>query len=117
MGAKDLADTILRHPNDDEYDLIGSRGDAFLKYRPLNTRENKVFGFSISLQNCLPSIAVLKSVRSLKPKLPSSLGIHNLVHDFQCSPLVLPPGLHQNLATSLVSFFVTVFGIRKHDIT
>ena len=31
---KDLAETILRQPYDREYDLIGSRGDAFLKYRP-----------------------------------------------------------------------------------
>ena len=29
-----LAETILRQPYDGEYDLIGSKGDAFLKYRP-----------------------------------------------------------------------------------
>ena len=29
---RDLAETILRHPYDVEYDLIGSKGDTFLKY-------------------------------------------------------------------------------------
>ena len=67
-------------PQEDEYDLMDSRGDAFLKYLPLNTRENNVFGLFINLQNCLfinlqncfQSIAVLKSVKSLNPR-PSLL--------------------------------------------
>jgi len=96
---------------------MGSRGEAFLKYLPLKTREKSVLGLSINLQNCFPSIAVLKSVRSLNPKPPSSLGLQSLSHDFQCIPLLLPPGLHQNCATTLTNFFITVFGIRKHDIT
>lgn len=76
-----------------------------------------MFGYSINLQSCFPSIAVLKSVRSLNLKPPSSLGQHSLSHDFQCVPLVLPPELHQDCVNVLISFFITVFGIRKHDIT
>ena len=48
---RDLADTILCQSYDGKYDLIGSQGDTFLKYRPLKTRENKVLGFSITPQN------------------------------------------------------------------
>ena len=66
-----------------EYDRIGSKGDAFLKYRPLKTRENKVLGFSIKHQNCFPNIAVLKSVRSLNPSPPSYLLWHSSSYDFQ----------------------------------
>ena len=80
---RDLTKTILRQPYDGEYDRIGSRGDAFLKYHPLKTRENKVFGFKISRHNYLPSISVLKSVRSLKSNPPLSLFKHNLSYDFQ----------------------------------
>ena len=109
---RDLADVILRHPYDGEYERIGSRGEAFLKYRPLKTRENKVFGFSINRQNCLLSIAVLKSVMSLKPSPPSSLLTHTFSQDFQCIPLVLPPRLHQNWATAPVSFFTVALGNR-----
>ena len=101
---RDLAETILLQPYDGEYDLIGSRGDAFLKYQPLKTRENKVFGFSINRYNCFPSMAVLKPVRSLNPKPPSSLLRNNLSHGFQCISFVFPPGLHQNCATALVNF-------------
>ena len=54
---------------------MGSRGDAFLKYIPLNTQENNVFGLSINLQNCFPNIAVLKSARSLNLKPLLSLGL------------------------------------------
>ena len=79
---RDLAETILRQPYDEEYERIGSKGEAFLKYRPLNTRENRVFGLSIRRHNCLSSIAVLKSVMSLNPKPPSSLATHTLSHDF-----------------------------------
>ena len=70
---RDLYETILRHPYDGEYDLIGSRGDVFLKYRPLNTRENSVLGFSIRRHSCFPSITVLKFMSSLNPNPPSSL--------------------------------------------
>ena len=48
---RDLSDIIMHHPLDGDYDQIGSSGDAFLKYRPLKTRENKVLGFSITPQN------------------------------------------------------------------
>ena len=57
---RDLADTILRQLYDGKYDLIGSRGKAFLKYSLLKTLENKVFGFSIRRYNCLTSIVMLK---------------------------------------------------------
>ena len=39
---RDLAETILRQPYDGAYERIGSKGEAFLKYRPLKTRENKL---------------------------------------------------------------------------
>ncbi|KAF8080809.1 hypothetical protein N665_0921s0003, partial [Sinapis alba] len=110
-------DNILRQSYDDEYNLIGSRGYPFLNYLPLNTRGNTVFVFSTNLQNCFPSIAILKYVRSLKPKPPSSLRLHSLSHNVQCIPLKFPHELHQNCATTLISFFITVFGIRKQDIT
>ena len=109
---RDLAEIMLRQPYDIEYERIGSKDEAFLKYRPLKTRENKVSGFSIRRYNCLPSIAVLKSVISLNPRPPSSLSTHTLSHDFQCMPLVLPPGLHQNCDTALVSFFTVALGNR-----
>ena len=108
-----LSETILRQPKDDEYDQIGSRGDTFLKYRPLNTREKNVFGLSINLQSCFPSMTVVKSVRSLKLKHPSSFRLNNLSHDFQCIPLTLPPRLHQKCATALVSFFHYCFWYTK----
>ena len=73
---RDLTDTILRQPYDGEYDLIGSKGDAFLKYRPLKTNENKVCDISIRRHNWLPNITVLKSVMFLNPKPISSLFIH-----------------------------------------
>ena len=109
---RDLADMILRHPYDGEYERIGSKGEAFLQYRLLKTRANNVFGFSIRSHNCLPSITVLKSVMSLNTKPPSSLFTHTLSHDFQCMPLVLPLGLHQNCATTVVSFFAVALGKR-----
>ncbi|KAF8089389.1 hypothetical protein N665_0507s0009, partial [Sinapis alba] len=95
-----------------EYDRIGSRGEAFLKYLPLNTLENKVLGFSIRRHNCFPNIVVLKSLMSLNPKPPASLSAHTLSHDFQYKPFVLPPELHQNFATALVNFFTVAFGKR-----
>ncbi|KAF8048042.1 hypothetical protein N665_2708s0002 [Sinapis alba] len=88
------------------FEQIGNRSNAFLKYLLLKTRENKVFGFSTSLQKCFPSIVVLKSKRSLNPNDPSSLGLHNLSQDFQCIPLEFPPELHQNCATALISFLL-----------
>ena len=66
LQTRDLAEIILLQPYDGEYDRIGSRGEAFLKYRPLKTLEKKVLGFSISRHNCFPSIAVLKSVEILE---------------------------------------------------
>ncbi|WZZ78447.1 hypothetical protein YC2023_099019 [Brassica napus] len=107
---RDLAETILRQPYDEEYERIGSKVEAYLKCRPLKTRENKVFGLSIRRHNCLPSITVLKSVMSLNPKPPSSLATHTLSHDFQCMPLILLPGLHQNCDTALVNFFTVALG-------
>ena len=93
-----------------EYDRIGSKGDAFLKYRPLKTRENKVFGFSVRHHSCLPSIIVLKSVRSLKPKPPSSLSRHNLSHDFQCIPLDFHLDSTRIVLPHSSVFFAVAFG-------
>ena len=92
-----------------EYDLIASRGDAFLKYRPLKTRENKKCGFSVKCQNFFPNIPVLKYVISLQLKPPSFLGRHSLSHDFQCISLEFPPHPNQNCATGQVNFFCYSF--------
>lgn len=51
---RDLTDTILCHPHDGEYDLIGFRGDLFSKYCPSKTLENKVLVFSIKHHNIFP---------------------------------------------------------------
>lgn len=44
---RDLADTILCHPYNSEYDVVGFKRDVFLKCRLLKSWENKVIGFSI----------------------------------------------------------------------
>lgn len=102
---RNLAETILCHPYDRDYDLIGSRGDAFLKYCLLKNRENIVFGFSINRQNCFPSIVVLKILKFFNPIPTSSLLWHNLSHDFQCILLYLSLKYTKIGATALVSFF------------
>ena len=59
---RDLTDTIMCHPYDGEYDQISFMGDAFPKFCPLKTRENKVLVFSIKHHNCFSSIAGLSGL-------------------------------------------------------
>lgn len=65
----------------------------------------------------MPKLFSQHSRIEVHPKPPSSFWWHNLSHDCKCIPQVLPPELHQTWATSLISFFVIVFGIQKEDIT
>ena len=57
---RDLADVILLHPYEGEYDRIGSKGSDFLWYLPLKTPAKRESGLSINLHSCFANNVVLK---------------------------------------------------------
>lgn len=79
------------------------------KYNPLRSRPQSELGCWSNLQACLPSMALLKAMRSQKPNPPEFLLVLSKSQFFQCTTTLFLSLRHQKLA---ILFSIT----RQRDI-
>ena len=114
---RDFAAKMLHHTKEGEFAGFDSMILEYLKYLPFRTQLKRELGYRRIRHSCFANSAMLNSLKSRKPKAPSSNGIHTLSQASQWRPLLLFLVLHQNFAIAPLSLFMMVCGSKKHDMT
>ena len=116
LATKFLFHRMLFQINEELFVASALHIEVFGKYFALKNRATKESGFYMNLQTCFPRKAWLKRVRSLKPKPPCDLGLHNSFHFFKWTLLWSGVEPHQNRAQAASISLTMLSGMIKHDI-